>query len=237
VASNGSKLIGISCYLEPASFGVWHTVAALIPRSYVNGVVVAGGTPVLLPPGGSWDVGLVSRLDGLVLAGGADIDPARYGQTPLETTGEPRQPRDSVEFELFEAARQVGLPVLGVCRGMQVINIALGGNLNQHVPDLVGNSGHRPEPGVFGVVDVKVAAGSRLAGILGEELFVSCHHHQGVDRLGAGLVPVAWSDDGLVEAIELPGEQFLVGVQWHPEEYTAVQGPDHRLFEALVAAT
>jgi putative glutamine amidotransferase len=232
VVSSGSKLIGLSCYLEPARFGVWDVPAALLHKSYVDSVVAAGGTPVLLPPGGSWDAGLVSRLDGLVLAGGADIDPVRYGAPALATTGAPRRDRDGLEFELLDLARKSGVPVLGVCRGMQVINIALGGDLRQHLPDELGHAEHAPEPGVFGRVEVKVAAESRLAGILGEQVTVSCHHHQGVDRLGAGLVPVGWAADGLVEAIELPGEEFLLGVQWHPEEDTA----DRRLFEALVAA-
>jgi putative glutamine amidotransferase len=235
VASNGSKLIGISCYLEPAAFGVWNTVAALLPQSYVDSVAAAGATPVLLPPAGVWDANLMSRLDGLVLAGGPDIDPVRYGHATHPSTGEPRRKRDQIEFELLDAARESGVPVLGVCRGMQLINIALGGDLRQHLPDELGHSVHLPTPGVFGQVDVKVAPGSRLNGIVGEQVFVSCHHHQGVGRLGAGLVPVAWAEDGSVEAIELPGEQFLLGVQWHAEEHTA-HGPDYRLFEALVAA-
>jgi putative glutamine amidotransferase len=235
VVSSGSKLIGISCYLEPARFGVWDTVAALLPRSYVDGVAAVGATPVLLPPAGAWDARLVSRLDGLLLAGGPDIDPARYGQKTHPSAGAPRRMRDHIEFELLDAARESGVPVLGICRGMQLINIALGGDLHQHLPDELGHSDHLATPGKFGEVDVKVAPGSRLERILGEQVFVSCHHHQGVDRLGAGLVPVAWAEDGSVEAIELPGEDFLVGVQWHAEEHTR-HGPDHRLFEALVAA-
>lgn len=233
MASSGSKLIGISSYLEQARFGVWDVPAALLHRSYLDGVVAAGGTPVLLPPVGSWDVDLVSRLDGLILAGGADIDPARYGQEALATTGRPRRDRDGVEFQLLAAARESGVPVLGVCRGLQVINIALGGDLRQHLPDELGNTNHLPVPGTFGEVEVKVAPGSRLSGILGDHVTVSCHHHQGIDRLGEGLVPVAWAADGSVEALELPGDdEFLLGVQWHPE----MDADGVRLFEALVTA-
>ena len=232
MASNGSRLIGISCYSEQAKFGVWEQQTALLPQTYVDCVVAAGGLPVLIPPAGEWGVAEVSRLDGLVLAGGPDVDPARYGEEPLATTGEPRTGRDTVEFDLLDAALRYGVPVLGVCRGMQVLNIALGGNLRQHLPDDVGNTDHLPVRGTFGRVEVKVAPDSRLAGIIGQQVTVSCHHHQGVDRLGEGLVPVAWAPDGSVEAVELPNAGFVVAVQWHPEEDTV----DRRLFEALVAS-
>ena len=232
MVSNGSKLIGISCYLERVRFSVWDVPAVLLPKTYVDCVVAAGGVPVLLPPVGSWGAAEVSRLDGLVLAGGADIEPARYGEQALATTGKPRPDRDSVELELFDAARKSGVPVLGVCRGMQMINIGLGGNLRQHLPKDLGNMDHLPVPGAFGRVEVKVAPDSRLGGIIGQQVTVSCHHHQGVDRLGQGLVPVAWAPDGSVEAVELAGDDFVVGVQWHPEENTV----DTRLFQALVAA-
>jgi putative glutamine amidotransferase len=232
VASNASKLIGISCYLEQVRFSVWDVPAVLLTKTYVDRVVAAGGVPVLLPPVGSWGVVELSRLDGLVLAGGADIDPASYGEKALSTTGQPRPDRDSVEFQLLDAALRAHIPVLGVCRGMQLLNIALGGNLHQHLPNELGNADHLPVPGTFGRVQVKIAPDSRLSGILGQEVAVSCHHHQGVDRLGSGLVPVAWAPDGSVEAVELSGEQFVVGVQWHPEE----DGSDVRLFRALVAA-
>jgi putative glutamine amidotransferase len=215
VASNGSRpLIGISCYLEQARFGAWDVPAALLAGTYLDCVVAAGGTPVLLPPVGEWGVAEVSRLDGLILAGGPDI-----GSRPE---------RDTAELELLNAARQTGTPVLGVCRGMQLINTALGGTLHQHL-DLPE---HLPTPGTFGRVEIKVTPQSRLASIIGEQVTVSCHHHQGVDGLGEGLVPVGWAPDGTVEAIELPGDEFLVGVQWHPEEDTV----DRRLFQALVAA-
>lgn len=232
MVSNDSKLIGISCYLEQAKFRAWDMPAALLPRGYVDGVVVAGGVPVLLPPVGSWGVTEVSRLDGLVLAGGADIDPSRYAQSPHPSTGKPDPDRDATEFALLDAALETGTPVLGICRGMEVLNVGLGGTLNQHIPDILGHCDHLPTPGQFGHTEVKVDPGSRLAGIVGEDLGVSCHHHQGIDRLGAGLVPVGWAADGSIEAVELPGDVFVLGVQWHPEEDVR----DVRLFQALVTA-
>jgi putative glutamine amidotransferase len=233
VASNGSRpLLGITSYLERATFGVWDVPAALLARDYLDGIVAAGGVPVLLPPVGDWGPAEVSRVDGLVLAGGPDIDPARYGAAAHPQTGAAQPNRDDTELRLANAALTLGVPVLGVCRGMQLLNVALGGTLRQHLPQALGNTDHLPERGTFGQVDVRVSAGSRLAGIVGERLRVSCHHHQGVDRLGRGLRAVAWARDGLVEAVELPGEAFVLGVQWHPENDRA----DVRLFKALVRA-
>lgn len=229
-SSASSPLIGISTYLEQSRFGLWDTPAAVLPRGYLDGVVVAGGTPVLLPPVGEWEPGHLSRLDGLVIAGGADIDPARYGADRAETTGHPRHDRDTSERALIDLALAGGLPLLAVCRGMQLLNVALGGTLHQHLPDEVGNTDHLVRPGTFGRVPVKIEPGSRVAAILGSQVDGHCHHHQAVDRLGTGLVPVGWAGDGSVEAVELPGERFVVGVQWHPEE----NGADRRLFEALV---
>jgi putative glutamine amidotransferase len=206
--------------------------AALLPRGYLDCVVAAGGTPVLLPPAGEWNASLLSRLDGLVLTGGPDIDPARYGQPSHPDTDRPRAGRDTTELRLLEAALECGMPVLGVCRGLQVLNVGLGGTLRQHLPDDLGTTDHRPELGQFGQVDVAVAPESRLAAIVGDRLKVSCHHHQGIERLGAGLAPVAWALDGTIEAAELPGAGFVLGVQWHPEE----DSTDMRLFRALVGA-
>ncbi|HEU5476046.1 MAG TPA: gamma-glutamyl-gamma-aminobutyrate hydrolase family protein [Actinophytocola sp.] len=233
MASNGSDvLVGISCYLERARFGVWDVPAALLGRGYLDCVVAAGALPVLLPPVGDWSTLDVSRLDALVLAGGPDLDPASYRHDPHPETGRPRPERDAAELTLLHAALRAGLPVLGVCRGMQVLNVALGGTLSQHLPDLLGTADHLPGPGTFGRVPVKIAPDSRLAGVLGHEVEVDCHHHQAVDALGTGLVPVAWAGDGSVEAVELPGAGFAVGIQWHPEEDSA----DVRLFQALVDA-
>jgi len=195
-------------------------------------VVAAGGMPVLLPPVGEWRVSEVSRLDGLVLAGGPDIDPTRYGQEAHATTDRPRTERDEVELRLLDSALETGVPVLGVCRGMQLMNVAYGGTLRQHLPDNLGHTDHRPALGTFGQVDVKVLAGSDLAAIVGQQAEVHCHHHQAIDEVGRGFAPVAWSPDGTVEAIELLNGGFAIGVQWHPE-----QNPnDIRLFRALVEA-
>ena len=223
-------LIGISCYLERSRFGFWDTPAAVLPRGYLDGVVHAGGTPVLLPPVGDWTADQIARVDGLLIAGGADIDPSRYGASRAPETGPARGDRDRSEWTLIELALRAGVPLLGVCRGMQLLNVVLGGTLHQHLPDRTGSTEHQPVPGTFGRVPVKVTPDSRLAGIVGERVEVHCHHHQAVDLLGDGLVPVAHADDGTVEGVELPGEAFVVGVQWHPEE----DGVDRRLFRALV---
>lgn len=227
-----SPVIGITTYLEQTRFGWWDVPAAVLQRGYLDGVVAAGGVPVLLPPAGNVSADLLSRVDGLLVAGGADIDPVHYGADREAATGPARPDRDHSEHVLIEAALANGVPLLAVCRGMQLLNVVLGGTLHQHLPDVAGNSDHLPEPGVFGRVPVKVLSDSRLSAILGSEVDVHCHHHQAVDVLGTGLVPVAWAGDGTVEAVELNEPDFVVGVQWHPEE----DGVDRRLFEALVGA-
>lgn len=224
--------IGVTTYLERARYGSWDHRAALLPVSYVDAVVRAGGVPLLLPPVGHAYEELLDALDGLVLAGGADLDPSRYGDTPDPRTAGVRPARDAFEFPLVRAALARDLPVLAVCRGMQVLNVALGGTLHQHLPDVVGHEQHRPAPGVFGTSTIALRQATRLAGVLGAETTVSCHHHQGLDRLGAGLQAVGWTEDGTVEAVEVPGRRFVAGIQWHPEE----DGDDLRLFAALVEA-
>ncbi len=231
----GAPLIGISVYCEQARWRVWEMEALVLPRRYADRVAAAGGIPVLLPPVPGIEDAL-GGLDGLLLSGGGDIDPARYGAEPGPETGNVREDRDSAEFALLEAAMELRLPVLGICRGMQVINVARGGTLHQHLPDVVGHDGHAPVPGAFGDHPVRVAPGSRLSRILGEAAppQTPTHHHQAVDELGAGLTATAWAEDGTVEAFELdaPGEgPFIVAVQWHPEA-----GDDLSLFRALVAA-
>ena len=229
MASNASKpVIGISTYVENARWGVWDTAAALLPRTYVDCVVAAGGVPILLPSVGS-DVSALSAVDGLVLAGGADVDPGRYGQDAHEKTVS-RPERDDFEFALAAEALRREIPLLGVCRGMQVLNVALGGTLVQHLPETTGN-GHQPAPAVYGANRVTLAEGSLAAEILGSEAKTHCYHHHAVDRLGEGLNAVGWAPDGTVEAIEVPG-RFGLGVQWHPEQDLA----DVRLFKALVEA-
>ncbi|MFC4535826.1 gamma-glutamyl-gamma-aminobutyrate hydrolase family protein [Sphaerisporangium dianthi] len=224
-------VIGITCYVEPAAFTVWRTPAALLPYTYVEHVVRAGGQPVILPPAGD-PAPLAGRLDGLIVAGGGDVDPARYGERPHQQTGYIRQFRDEAEFELVGAALEEGMPLLGVCRGMQVLNVHLGGTLHQHLPDVVGHGGHSPAPGEFGHLPVRPAPGTVLSKVLGEDEIDAAHyHHQAVDRLGDGLTVSATCDDGTVEAVELTGHPFALAVQWHPEA-----GEEGHLFEALVAA-
>ncbi|MGR6923216.1 gamma-glutamyl-gamma-aminobutyrate hydrolase family protein [[Actinomadura] parvosata] len=225
-------VIGITSYVETASFTVWQdTRAALLPYTYVERVVRAGGQPVLLPPAGS-PAGLVGRLDGLILAGGGDIDPARYGAEPHERSGYVRKFRDEAEFALLAAALDAGLPFLGICRGLQVLNVALGGSLHQHLPDLVSHTDHCPGPGRFGHLPVTPVPGTRLAKVLGAEpVAVAHYHHQAVDRLAPGLTVTATAADGTIEAVESASGAFTMAVQWHPEA-----AEEHALFEALVQA-
>lgn len=222
-------LIGISTYREPARWGTWDTTAVLLPATYVDAVAAAGGSPVLLPTGA---VGpeVVGRLDGLVVAGGADVDPARYGQAPGPYTVRTRPDRDATESGLLAAALEQRLPVLAICRGMQLLNVVLGGDLVQHLPGEPGVLTHDPGPGRFADHEVTVQAGSRVAALLGERVLAHCHHHQALDRVASDLTVTARAEDGTIEAVEGTSGGFCVGVQWHPEA-----GRDRRLFEALVA--
>jgi putative glutamine amidotransferase len=225
-------VIGISAYSQQARWGSWDLPAVLLPRRYADMVAAGGGQPVLLPPQPGV-ASLLTRLDGLVLSGGGDVDPARYGAERDPATDPANPGRDEAEIELVRRAIAAGLPLLGICRGLQVVNVALGGTLHQHLPDLVGHDGHSPEPHGYGSHKVSVAAGSQLAGILGRtDAAVPTHHHQAADRLGDGLVPTAWTDDDTVEAVELAEPaSFMVAVQWHPEA-----GDDLSLFTAVAAA-
>ncbi|WP_394617459.1 gamma-glutamyl-gamma-aminobutyrate hydrolase family protein [Lentzea sp. JNUCC 0626] len=222
--SASKPLIGISTYLERTRFGLWDVEAAVLYRGYLDCVVKAGANPVMLPPVGTWTAETIGFLDGLVIAGGADIDPAAYGADRDERTGQPSRDRDDAEFALVESALKLDLPVLGVCRGMQVLNVALGGTLHQHI------EGHNEAPGVFGHTEIAVAPDTLLHGILGDRTTVQCHHHQSLDRIADGLKITAQAPDGTVEAVELEGARFVVGVQSHPEQDIE----DLRLFDALV---
>lgn len=226
-------IIGISTYREPAHWGNWEAVPAhLLPERYAVAVSAAGGTPVLLPPYGPGDdiPGVVARLDGLVIAGGADLNPSRYAQMPGEHTTGWRDDRDVSELALLNAAEDRALPTLGVCRGMQVMAVRAGGELLQHVPDRVDHHRHSPAPGEYGQVEVSTTPGTRIAALLGEELTVPCHHHQAV-LTHPGYVAAAHAGDGILEAFERTDLPFWVGIQWHPETST-----DVRLFAALVEA-
>jgi len=226
-------LIGLSSYREHASWGVWSQGADLLPAVYADAIVRAGGVPVLLPPA-SDDPGaasaVVARLDGLVISGGADVDPAQYGEDPHPRTGSVRPDRDAWELALLTSAAAANLATLGVCRGMQVMAVAAGGTLVQHHPEEVGHEEHGPSPGVFGQIQVTTSDGSVLHTVIGQQLEVHCHHHQSV-RSHPGYVASAWAADGSLEAMEIEGSRFCLGVQWHPE-----MGRDQRLFDALVTA-
>ena len=229
----GSRpVVGLTAFATRAAWGVWDTEAVLLGASYVRCVVAAGGLPVLVPPLPGLVEALLPRLDAVVLTGGQDVDPALYGQRPGEHTQVPSPERDGSELALLAGAVEARLPVLGVCRGMQVLNVARGGTLHQHLPDLVGTADHAPTPGVYARHGVGVDDGSLLSRVLGRtEVEVPTYHHQGVDRVGSGLVVSASAEDGTVEALEDPSLPFCLGVQWHPEV-----GEDLSLFTALVEA-
>ena len=228
-----SVAIGLSTYREQARWGVWETSADLLPSDYALAVEAAGGVPVLLPPTLPYaDAAraVVARLDGLIIAGGADVDPERYAAPAHPTTGVPRHDRDAWELALLDAAAERSIPVLGICRGMQVMAVHAGGALDQHVPELVEHETHSPGGDAYGRTGIRLAADSRLAALMGSTPPVACHHHQSV-RIHPGFEPVAWAEDGLLEAMEDPAHPFRVAVQWHPE----VDG-DSGLFAGLVAA-
>ncbi|BCL19347.1 gamma-glutamyl-gamma-aminobutyrate hydrolase [Streptomyces tuirus] len=223
----GRPLIGVSTYLESgARWGVWELEAALLPVGYPRLVQRAGGLAAMLPPDDTrYAAEAMARLDGLVIAGGPDVEPVRYGAEREPRTGPPAPERDAWELALIEAALAARVPLLGICRGMQLLNVALGGTLVQHI------DGHAEVVGVFGGHAVKPVPGSLYAGVVPEETFVPTYHHQAVDRLGEGLVPSAYAADGTVEAVELPSADWVLGVQWHPE-----MGEDVRVMRALVEA-
>jgi putative glutamine amidotransferase len=227
--SVGKPVVGVTTYLTRAAWGAWDLEAALVPAAYVRAVVSAGGVPLLVPPGASAEETL-DAIDGLVFSGGSDLDPELYGEEAHpETDGVVRE-RDDFELELMRGALARDLPVLAICRGSQVLNVALGGDLEQHVPDRVAADTHKQTPGVFADHDVEVLGGTRLASIVGDRTDVKSHHHQGYGELGEGLRESARAADGTVEALEDPTRRFTLGVLWHPEE-----GEDLALFNALVA--
>ncbi|GAA3197074.1 MULTISPECIES: gamma-glutamyl-gamma-aminobutyrate hydrolase family protein [Streptomyces] len=221
-------LIGISTYLEDAArWGVWTQPAAVLPAGYHRHVQRAGGIAALLPPDApEAAAATVARLDGLIIAGGADVAPDRYGAAADPRTGPPAPARDAWELALIEAASAAGVPLLGICRGLQLLNVARGGTLVQHL------DGHNGPPGTFARHTVTPVAGTALAAVLPEEVSVPTYHHQAVDRLGRDLAVSAYAADGTVEALEDPGARaFTLAVQWHPEA-----GDDPRVVAALVAA-
>ena len=224
-------LIGITTYREQSRWGVWDEQADLLPAAYAKSIEAAGGIAVLLPPTAdpSGDApAVVARLDGLVIAGGADVDPQRYGESAHERTAGWRDDRDAWEFALLDAATT--LPVLGICRGMQVMAVQAGGRLGQHLPDTLGDERHSPGGDVYGGVDISLVEGTELSRILVRGPSVRCHHHQSV-ATHPGLIASAHAADGTIEALEDPDRPFWLAVQWHPETQ-----PDVGLFSALVNA-
>ncbi|MFJ3228645.1 gamma-glutamyl-gamma-aminobutyrate hydrolase family protein [Streptomyces sp. NPDC086783] len=223
----GRPLIGVSTYYETGvRWGVWTLDAVLLPDGYPRLVRQAGGLAVMLPPDDpAYAAQTVARLDGVVVAGGPDVDPARYGAERSPLTGPPAPARDAWELALIEAALASGTPLLGICRGMQLLNVALGGTLVQHL------EGHVKDVGVFGEHEVRPVPGTRYVDAVPEPASVPAYHHQAVERLGEGLIASAHADDGTIEAVELPGGSWALGVQWHPE-----MGEDPRVMRALVRA-
>jgi putative glutamine amidotransferase len=227
-------VIGLTSYLEPAKWGAWDQPAALIPWNYVNKLQAAGATVVILPPDAD-NQDAISRLDGLVMAGGADIEPARYGAAHQEGTDKPRVERDASELSLYRAAREANLPVFGICRGLQIMAVAHGGSLHQHLPDVVGNTLHRDAPGTFNNHGATFTPGSMIADLVGAtEVTVNSSHHQAVDSPG-DLTVTGYAEDGTIEVCEDPSAEFVLGVQWHPE-FSHDEQVSENLFRAFVKA-
>lgn len=225
-------VIGVTTYREQSRWGVWDETADVLHAAYSRSLEKAGAVAVLLPPGDPAGAeAVVARIDGLVIAGGADVDPARYGGEPHERTTEWREDRDAWELALLDAAAAAGLPVLGVCRGMQVMAVHAGGTLEQHTPDVVGSEEHSPGGDVFGEIEVVVFPGTLLAAAIGDKALVSCHHHQSV-REHPGFVASARAADGSLEAMEDPERLYWLAIQWHPE----ATDQDGGLFRSLVRA-
>ena len=229
-------VLGLTTYLQQAQTGIWDVHASFLPAIYMEGVNLAGGTNVLLPPQPIEAADRVlDGLDGLIITGGRDMDPAAYGHQRHPATDEPVQAnrdRDAWEIALVRAAIRRGVPLLGICRGAQVMNVALGGTLHQHLPDVLGHTRHQQGNAVFSTSGVHTVPGTRLASVIGDTSDVQCYHHQAIDRLGRGLTVSAQDSDGVVEAVEIPGDNFALAVQWHPEERL----DDIRLFVAVVQA-
>jgi putative glutamine amidotransferase len=222
-------VIGITTYVTSAKWSYWDVEAALVPAAYVEAVERAGGRPILIPPSEEGVDETLDSVDGLIFSGGADIDPDLYGQEPHPETSGVHPERDRGELALLEGALARDLPVLAICRGSQVLNIARGGDLVQHLPEVVGDEKHKHTPGTFGDHDVTLEDGTRLASLLGDRAPVKSHHHQGFGRIGEGLRVAAHAEDGTIEAVEATDRRFAFGVLWHPEA-----GEDMKLFAELV---
>ena len=227
-------VIGLTTYLEQAKQGVWDVRAAFLPQQYFDAVTASGGIAVLLPPQPARDAvadAVLEGLDGLILTGGLDVQPELYGAQRHPLTDPARPDRDAWELALFRGAEKRRMPVLAICRGLQLVNVARGGTLHQHLPEAIGTDRHRVGGGVFATNTVEVESGTALASLVGDgALDVHSYHHQGVDQLGDGLRVTARDDGGLVQAVESTGDGYVVGVQWHPEQNVE----DRRLFAGIV---
>ena len=230
-------VIGICTAWERARWSVWDDEAALLPRSYIEAVQRAGGLVAMLPP----DPGLTERpadaldlIDGLMLVGGADIDPGVYDADRHAETVDTVPDRDRFEIALVRGALERDLPVLGICRGIQLLNVACGGTLVQHLEDVIDQTPHRLDDANWGAHEVVTVEGSRLRSIVGERPHVRSHHHQGIGDVGEGLSVTAHAHDGTIEGLERAGSRFCIGVLWHPE--ADVPGSGRPLFDALVSS-
>jgi putative glutamine amidotransferase len=222
-------LIGITSYAQPARWGSWELPAALVPLYYVESVERAGGRALVVPPSTDAIDETLDVLDGVVFSGGIDIDPTAYGADRHPKTDPAQEHRDAGELALLERALARDVPTLAICRGFQLLNVLRGGDLVQHLPEIVGHDRHRHVEPVMADHEVTVKQGSKLGGILGDRAPVKSSHHQGFGKLGDGLQEAAWAEDGTIEALEDPRHRFALGVLWHPEE-----GEDYALFAALV---
>jgi putative glutamine amidotransferase len=230
-ASDGYRpKIALTSYYQEASWGVWTSTAAILPGTYVEAVVAAGGTPLLLPPVGT-DESVLDLVDGLIVVGGPDVDPSLYGAEPHPRTA-PQPLRDAHDAALTKAALERGLPLFSICRGAQLLSVALGGSLVQHIPDINPDANYQPAPGVFGETTFSTTAGSLVEGLLGPSAAAPCYHHQAVDAVPDGLRVTARSADGTIQALEGEGNSWVLGVQFHPEQNPA----DLRLFRGFVEA-
>ncbi len=236
VLKGSRPLIGLTTYLEQAQTGVWDVQASFLPKVYFEAVNNAGGIAVLLPPqpvNREIADAVLDGLDGLIITGGKDVNPARYGQDAHPETDEPRLDRDEWEDVLLTAAIERDLPFLGICRGAQMLNVALGGTLVQHLPDVLGTTRYNLGGGEFADNPVIVDTDSTLGSLIGDSIEVKSYHHQAIDSVAEGLTVTARSDDGVIQAVELAGATFGLGVQWHPEQGAE---EDAKLFAGLVDA-